>query len=275
MLGSSEMWWAAAAAVLVVALLHGNRAAAIPPPLVLCAEPRIWVRRNFLNDSEVDALLEHALGTPRCWEVQPSGRQATCDLEGRAASDLSASALMRSIDARVAAELSAPNISHVERGYLQEYSPGYLTHNLHLDQGSVMVPARIASAIVYLDTQPAGSGHTVFPFACQPRRGSGAGGALREAWNIKLQAGRIASRFFRPGEYGHELFEVARRECAAGAGVRPVRGSAVFFEHRTQGLETIDAAHASCPLPPTPSGKAGAASNKRVLVKIACDGVVR
>ena len=58
------MWWAAAAAaVLVVALLHGNRAAAIPPPLVLCAEPRIWVVENFLNDSEVDALLEGFRGS--------------------------------------------------------------------------------------------------------------------------------------------------------------------------------------------------------------------
>ena len=242
---------------------------------LLCSEPRVWVRPGFLSEDEVVTLLKHALETPTCWEKQPSGTQATCDLETHTAAALANSALMRDVDARVAVELGAPNVSFIERGYLQAYAPGYAAHNLHLDQGSVMVPARVASAILYLDTQPEGAGHTVFPFACRVRGAAGAEHEqqeqrMRVEWNAKLLAGRIVSRFFRPGEFGHELFGAAQRQCEAGDGVRPVRGSAVFFQHRTsEGLETIDAAHASCGLPAAVSG------HKRVLVKIACDGVVR
>ena len=55
-------------------------------------------------------------------------------------------------------------LSHLEVGYMQRYSANYTLHNVHLDQSRQgESPARIASAILYLDTQPAGSGATVFP----------------------------------------------------------------------------------------------------------------
>ena len=90
------------------------------------------------------------------------------------------------------------------------------------------------------------------------------------AWNPKLQAGRITTRFFNPGGYGASLFSLAAEHCRAGLGVRPTLGTALFFEARdaADGLETIAAAHGSCGLP-------AEAPTKRVLVKIACDGKVR
>ena len=100
---------------------------------------------------------------------------------------------MQAIDLRVSAALGV-EVTHLEHGYLQQYAPNYTAHNLHLDQSEVSthavhhpltahivsthaihypltsarqvyVPARVASALIFLEDQPVGSGHTIFPFA--------------------------------------------------------------------------------------------------------------
>lgn len=100
--------------------------------------------------------------------------------------------------------------------------------------------------------------------------------ALVEQWNRALRSGQLADRFFwplRPGESdaramaGDALYRLAFDDCAAGGGVRPRRGSALLFENRVGGLETIEAVHASC-------GLAADAPPKHALVKLACDGSV-
>jgi hypothetical protein len=231
-------------------------------------EPEIWTERGFLSDEESAALIaELNAHSPSCWEQQPSGLQATCSLEGDARSrPLGASALGTSIDARIAAKLGVP-LDWLEHGYVQRYHASYSAHNLHLDQGEqAMDPARVASAIVYLDSQPRGSGHTVFPFVDSD---DSDGGALRSLWEGKLQAGRILSRFFRPAEYGAALFARGAEQCARGGGQRPERGTALFFRHRTAaGRESIAALHGSCSM-------AAGAPLKHALVKLACDGRVR
>ena len=271
-----------------------------PPtdPNVLCTSPRIWLQPDFLSAAEVDRLLGESArqSNSQCWETV-SSTQRTAMLESCPA--LASSPLMQEIDRRVS-EAFQVNVSHLEHGYLQEYRPGYEPHNVHLDQGEAMVPARTASAIVYLDDQPVGSGHTVFPLArlrgeletaqiaefgrtslraaravWETLRGER---ALEEGvglWNPKLRAGRITSRFFKPHGYGASLFQLGADHCARGLGVRPTRGTALFFEGRSAGTnggeraETIEAAHGSCGLP------AHGTAPKRVLVKLACDGEVR
>lgn len=263
-----------------------------PDPNLLCTSPRIWLQPDFLSTAEVDQLLDESAqqAGSQCWETV-SNTQRTAMLESCPV--LASSPLMQEIDRRVS-EIFQVNLSHLEHGYLQEYRPGYVPHNIHLDQGEAMVPARTASAIIYLDDQPVGSGHTIFPLArlrdehetaqiaqlgrtslraarevWEGLRGERALEAGIAAWNPKLRAGRITSRFFKPGGYGESLFALGADHCARGLGVRPTRGTALFFEGRaTDGAETIEAAHGSCGLPMH-------AQPKRVLVKLACDGEVR
>ena len=49
---------------------------------------------------------------------------------------LAGTALMQAIDRRVSAALSV-ELTHLEHGYLQQYSANYTAHNLHLDQSEV------------------------------------------------------------------------------------------------------------------------------------------
>ena len=243
---------------------------------LLAASPRAWLVRDFLSSAEVDALLvlldvaSDGAVSNECWE-HVSRHQATAMIE--TCPSLAAAPLMRVIDDRVARALNTTR-AWLEHGYVQSYTAGYTQHNVHLDQGHAMAPARIASAIIYLDTQPSGSGATIFPLARRAERDASAAQRVA-AWNAKLQAGRITSRFFTPDGYGAALFELAQRQCAAGHGVAPVKGTALFFEARLPrgdpgagGAETIEAVHGSCGLPP-------GAPAKRVLVKLACDGRVR
>ena len=292
----------------------------------LCTTPRVWLQHDFLSSAEVEQILAESETAGReCWE-HVSSTQRTAMLE--TCPRLASTALMVAIDQRVAAALGV-DVPRLEHGYLQEYTANYSAHNLHLDQGEAMVPARVGSAIIYLDDQPVGSGHTVLPLAagCRDayeaahvaalgRYAPGAARALRSrgrveaGWAVydpKLRAGRISSRFFKPGGYGAELFAVGLEHCRAGLGVRPRRGTALFFEARwarpisprprldlastsprprpdlaptsprprldlaqarVGGAETIAATHGSCDV-------AADAPTKRVLVKLACDGVVR
>ena len=94
-----------------------------------------------------------------------SAHQTTALLE--TCRELTTTPLFQRIDARVARALGVNSSSHLEHGYVQRYTAGYrATHQVHLDQGKGDIrPRRYASAIVYLDDQPFGSGHTVFPFA--------------------------------------------------------------------------------------------------------------
>ena len=281
----------------VIALLlsrSGNNDSGVvtsPDLTVLHRAPRVWTIRNFVSPSEVDALVAlvdaaERARDPRCWE-RVSSHQSTAMIER--CPQLAEAPLMRVIDARVAAALNT-TLRRIEHGYYQVYRGGYSPHNVHLDQGFEMVPARIASAIIYLDSQPRGacSGSTLFPFL--ERAGSSEKAAAYismqlQAWDRKLKKGLITSRFFTADGIGAELFARFKRLCAAGrvAAVRvcPVRGTALFFEGRVRStssddsakpadmlVETIQAAHGSC-------GLLDDAPTKRVLVKLACDGDVR
>ena len=166
--------------------------------------PRASLQRSFLSGKEVDELFAYIGRAAACWEAV-SAEQATCELELEAAAPLARSAIMAKIDARVSATLGVP-LSHLEFGYVQRYTANYTLHNVHLDQGTQdMVPARVSSALIYLDDQPHGSGHTVFPLAAPHRQPSswlsscaaGAGvvcEAAATAWNQRLRAGRIVRR---------------------------------------------------------------------------------
>ena len=225
---------------------------------VLSHEPRIWLIDNFLSEHEIEAL--DATG---CWE--PSGwRQHTCELE--ASPRLRDSAVMRAIDIRVSEALGV-GVNALEHGYIQRYESGFVMDNLHLDQGHAMTPARIASAIIYLDDQPEASGHTVFPFArfsAPPRAAT-----VRTRWEAALQADMLPNRFFRARGDGADVYALGSEACDLGLGIRPRRGAALFFHHRLpSGGETIDLVHGSC-------GMAQGAPTKRALVKLACDGPIR
>ena len=269
--------FAAAAAAAASAGLAANSAT-----LTLRDEPRAWLQSDFITSEEVGELFVAIGRAEACWEAV-SAEQATCELELDGAAPLARSAVMAKVDARVSEALGVP-LSHLEYGYVQRYTANYTLHNVHLDQGTQgMAPERVASALIYLDDQPAGSGHTVFPFAPSRRRRFevlrpstwltpprvDAAAATAASWNRRLRAGRIVSRFFRRGEYGDELYALAAAACASGGGVRPSRGSALLFEHRDRrGDEAIEAAHGSCGLHP-------AAPPKTVLVKIATNGPIR
>jgi len=254
----------------------------------LCTQPRVWLQPDFLSADEVEQLLAESAGVgSECWdEVSDTQQTAMLDSCPR----LSGSALMQAIDRRVSAALGV-ELAHLEHGYLQQYAPNYTAHNLHLDQSELFVPARVASAIIFLEDQPVGSGHTIFPFAagCRdayeaPHVAALGRTALREArelrgrrflealwaeWNPRLRAGRITRRYFKPRGYGADLFALGQAHCRAGLGVRPRRGAAAFFESRgADGLETIAAVHGSCDV-------AADAPTKRVLAKFACDGPIR
>ena len=128
----------------------------------LCTQPRVWLQPDFLSADEVEQLLAESAGVgSECWdEVSDTQQTAMLDSCPR----LSGSALMQAIDRRVSAALGV-ELAHLEHGYLQQYAPNYTAHNLHLDQSELFVPARVASAIIFLEDQPVGSGHTIFPFA--------------------------------------------------------------------------------------------------------------
>ena len=145
---------AAAAAIAAAFYLHHSR---LPEPY-----PRIWIEDDFLAAAEADAFVEAAAAATNCWE-SVSTHQTTALLE--TCRELTSTPLFQRIDARVAHALGV-NSSHLEHGYVQRYTAEYATHQVHLDQGKGDIrPRRYASAIVYLDDQPFGSGHTVFPFA--------------------------------------------------------------------------------------------------------------
>ena len=144
----------AAAAIASALYLHNSR---LPEPY-----PRIWVDDNFLSAAEADALVQASSAATGCWE-RVSTHQTTALLE--TCRELTSTPLFQRIDSRVASALDV-NSSHLEWGYVQRYTAGYATHQVHLDQGKGDIrPRRYASAIVYLDDQPFGSGHTVFSFA--------------------------------------------------------------------------------------------------------------
>ena len=260
---------------------------------VLSERPRIWVQRHFISAEEASQLLS-AADAARCWQ-RVSDPHYECNLEGNR--QMEATDVMRQVDARVAAALNV-SLSHIEHGYIQRYHAGYqMPHNAHMDQDQHdMTPARIASAIIYLEDQPLGSGHTVFPLAAiGGHRGvpsapgdTGVRNQLVAKWNAWLQQGLVRERAFRPLRRSDsgivalgstELFELAVADCAAGGGIRPQQGLALFFEQRVAGVggalrpqqrlqETIETLHASCGLAPT-------ASTKHALVKWACDGPCR
>jgi hypothetical protein len=238
------------------------------------AAPRVWLHHGFLSDATVDEILL-AADVARCWE-RVSETQDTCMLESSVARPLAHSDIMRNVDERVASALGTV-VANVEPGSIQRYRAGYQTHNAHLDQGHEMKPARVASAIIYLDDLPMGAGHTVFALASfgQPAPD----GDVVSRWNRVLRSGLVQDRFFWPlcnGDdrgkraiAGDALYQLALQACVAGRGIRPRRGTALFFENLVDGEETIEAVHASCglALPDTPT--------KRTLVKLACDGRVR
>ena len=241
--------------------------------------PHVWLVHDFLSGAEVDTLIAMTANLPsRCWDTVSETQQTVMLEDCPLAAD---HVVMRAVDERVASALNM-SLSQVELGYMQVYHASYSAHNVHLDQGHDMDPARVASAIIYLDTQPSGSGHTIFPLGglldwerssdvekAQHHRSSSVLDAGRAEWDPKLQAGRIMSRFFTPDGYGASLFQRAAVQCELGMGVRPQRGMALFFEARGKdGLETIAAAHGSCSLPP-------GAMTKRTLVKLATDKPIR
>ena len=168
----------------------------------------------------------------------------------------------------LARALSVP-LDWLEHGYVQRHPANYSSHNAHLDQGHAMAPARVASAIIYLEDQRTGSGHTAFPLANLGEPSTDGEDHERRktvaAWNRALRNGQVSDRFFWPS---NDLFELSVRQCANGGGIQPRRGAALFFEHRVDGLETIEVVHASCAM-------AADAPTKHALVKLACDGPVR
>ena len=152
---------------------------------------------------------------------------------------------------------------------------------MHLDQGKGDIrPRRYASAIVYLDDQPFGSGHTVFPFAdARYDRSaawwlppappiSAAVARTRDAWEAVLRDA-LPSRFFYPRGRGDDVVRRLQEHCAAGRGIRPRKGRALFFLHAdADGTETIRATHGGCDLLP-------GAPPKHALVQLATDAPVR
>ena len=211
-----------------------------------------------------------------CWE-RVSAHQTTALLE--TCRKLTSTPLFHRIDARVARALGV-NSSHLEWGYVQRYTSGYATHQVHLDQGKGDIqPRRYASAIVYLDDQPFESGHTVFPFADSAYDRSAAWwlppappvsaavAQTRDAWEAVLRDA-LPSRLLsaRPRR--------RRRPPIAGAMRRgprhpAARGRALFFLHGdADGTETIRATHGGCDLLP-------GAPPKHALVQLATDAPVR
>ena len=261
-------------AVLVCTGLQLPQSSSAYEVMLAVGGPRVWQEPNFLSDAEVD-MLQRSVSAPNaseCWSAyhQHAG-QRTAWIGRGACNGLAYPELMKQIDLRVAARLNFP-LSHMEPGYYQEYS-GYKMQNVHLDQGHWdLAPPRVASAIIYLDTQPHGSGDTVFPLAhgMSPLPNKQRG-AIITKWNALLnQPGRNVGRgFFRSGHSEPVIFAAAQRSCAEGLGVRPVKGTAVFFTGRRElpkdgplgGPETVEALHGSCDVPH--------GSRKRVLVKLA------
>lgn len=239
-------------------------------------EPTIWLAPGFLTEPETHEILQLASTLDHeCWE-RVSSEHSTALLDNSQCYALTESNVMRDVDRRVSDALGVP-LSNLEFGYLQRYTANYSAHNVHLDQGDAMHPARVASAIIYLEDQPHGSGHTVFPL-----RNIASSSAwftrlwspkipqdLVDMWESKLRAGRIINRFFTSSGIGSDIFRQMLRQCAAGLGFRPRRGSALLFRHRTaDGRETMAAAHGSCSM-------ASHAPPKHALVKLACDGAIR
>jgi hypothetical protein len=236
------------------------------PRKLISTKPRIWIEHDFLSMAETAELLALlATEEVKCWD-RVGSHQDTLELEG-CAQWLAEHPLMRSIDERVAHALSVP-LDWLEQGYVQRYRANYSSHQAHLDQSSAMVPARVASAIIYLEDQNTGAGHTTFPLAKLGEQ-SAEEEARRQkavaAWNRGLRDGSLSERVFWPGS---DMFELAVRQCANGGGIQPRRGAALFFEHRVDGLETIEVVHASCTM-------ATNAPTKHAVAKFACDGPVR
>lgn len=272
------------ATVVVIAFVYAAIEYEVPEDtttveILVNTSPRVWLQHGFLTSDECDELISSSTHLPAsCMEVV-SDTQLTVMLDDCPA--FSTTLLMQDIDKRVAAKLGVP-LAQLEPGYIQIYRPGYSAHNVHLDQGHAMYPARIASAIIYLDDQPSGSGHTIFPLSDLPdwKRAHDAHEArshrqpltlkaAREQWEIPLRSGRILSRFFTPSGYGASLFGLAAKQCALGMGVRPERGTALFFEARdADGHETIAAVHGSC-------GIGDNSPTKHALVKLATDAPLR
>ena len=260
---------AAAAAIAAALYLHNSRP---PEPY-----PRIWIEDNFLSAAEADALVQASSAATGCWE-RVSAHQTTALLE--TCRELTSTPLFQRIDERVARALGV-NSSHLEHGYVQRYTAEYATHQVHLDQGKGDIrPRRYASAIVYLDDQPFGSGHTVFPFAdARYDRSaawwlppappiSAAVARTRDAWEVVLRDA-LPSRFFYPRGRGDDVVRRLQEQCAAGRGIRPRKGRALFFLHAdADGTETIRATHGGCDLLP-------GAPPKHALVQLATDAPVR
>jgi len=102
----------------------------------LCTSPRVWLQHDFLSAVEVEQLLaESASVGAECWD-RVSETQQTAMLES--CPRLAGTAMMQAVDRRVSTALGV-ELTHLEHGYLQQYTPNYTAHNLHLDQSELMV----------------------------------------------------------------------------------------------------------------------------------------
>jgi len=205
---------------------------------------------------------------------------------------------MQRVDIRISRLLKIP-LSFLEAGYLHRFKPSHMTRNMHMDQTQqALSPQRTASVVIYLEDQPLGSGHTVFPLArlqdemdnvnavgrshcsedtsqqlhvCNTQQktlfpSEQLASKMIGAWNKKLTSGQVKNRFFQEG---HDLLRLGQYMCSQGYGVRPEKGAALIFHYLSDaGKETIQVTHGACGLLPN-------APSKHVIAKFGCNGVAR
>ena len=217
------------------------------------------------------------------------------------APELNASAILRSLDERLAVLAGQP-LQHIEEGYISIYEAGYSGDSLHLDNHHALFdPLRVASFVIYISGEESGlvGGGTVFPLA---PRGESDLPSLREipekmisTWDSVLdeaytkgknpQGARVCpmgevSALFGGTYPCPATLELAKGLCTAAAVAMPPRessassqqrvvraraGDAVMFFHEANdgGPLTARALHGACSV---------VKGTKRVLAKFVRSG---